>query len=51
VAAIDDDYLAWLARTPAGRPLQNAIERVLRDRRRSLDALAPDRGPRPAWAR
>jgi curved DNA-binding protein CbpA len=51
VAAIDDDYLSWLARTPAGRPLQNAIERVLRERRRSLDALAPDRGPRPAWAR
>jgi curved DNA-binding protein CbpA len=52
VAAADEDYLAWLARTPAGRPLQGAISRILAERRQALDALAPKpAAPRPAWAR
>ena len=51
VAAVDDDYLAWLSRTPAGRPLQAAIDRVLKERRRALDSLAPRQAPKQAWAR
>jgi len=50
VAAIDDDYLAWLERTPRGRPLQRAIRTVLQERRDALDGLRPASPPRRRWA-
>lgn len=41
IAATDDDYLEWLARTPGGLPFRADIDRILTERRRALDALKP----------
>lgn len=41
VAAHDDDYLEWLSRTPAGRPLSREIREILAARSGSLEALRP----------
>jgi curved DNA-binding protein CbpA len=50
VAAADDDYLDWLARTPAGRPFSAAIRRVLDERQRAFDAIRPAIKPqRRGW--
>lgn len=50
IAATNDDYLAWLVRTPAGLPFRTEIRRVLAERQRGLDALRPQAAPRRAWA-
>jgi len=41
IAAADDDYLAWLARTPMGRPIRTDIEKVLAERARLMESLRP----------
>ena len=49
IADHDDDYLDWLARTPAGRPFAAEID-VIRSRRRSfMDALRPQARQNLAW--
>lgn len=47
IARADDDYLAWLARTPLGRPLRAEIDEVLNERAAALGAL---RSPAAAGA-
>lgn len=50
IANEDEDYLDWFGRTPAGRPYQAEIKRVLADRARLIESL---RRPAPtrqfAW--
>lgn len=50
IANEDEDYLDWFSRTPAGRPYQTEIKRVLADRARLIESL---RRPAPlrtfAW--
>ena len=41
VAAADDDYLEWLARTQLGRPLRGEIARTLEERRCAFQAQHP----------
>jgi len=41
IAAEDDDYLAWLARTPIGRPLRGEIAAILDERAQAMHALRP----------
>ncbi len=41
VANVDEDYLSWLVRTPAGLPWRDEIRRVLDERQVALDALRP----------
>jgi curved DNA-binding protein CbpA len=41
VAAVDDDYLVWLSRTPTGRGLRREIAEVLDQRARGVELLRP----------
>ena len=41
VANVDDDYLEWLMRTPAGRHLQADIKHVLSRRAQAMEGLRP----------
>lgn len=46
IAAIDDDYLAWLARTPASLSFRHDLRRVLDEHRHALESLRPEPGQR-----
>lgn len=51
VAATDDDYLAWLERTPASLSFRAELRRVLDERRHALESLRPAAAPaRRSWA-
>jgi curved DNA-binding protein CbpA len=41
VAAVDPDYLEWLGRTPAGRPLKPRIDDILGRQASAAEALRP----------
>src|SRR3954447_13464959 len=41
IAEIDENYLHWLSRMPAGRPLQREIARLLAERSAALEARRP----------
>ena len=45
IANEDEDYLDWFGRTPAGRPYQAEIKRVLADRAKLIESL---RRPAPS---
>lgn len=49
IAAVDDDYLEWLGRTPLGRPLRAEIAEVIEGRRAQLEETRPR--PRPGERR
>lgn len=51
VAQVDDDYLSWLERSPAGLGIKRDIRRVLDARQRALDGLRPHAPKqRQGWA-
>jgi molecular chaperone DnaJ len=52
IARYDDDYLEWLSRTQAGRPLRREISEVLAERTAALEALRPAPiEPKRRWSR
>jgi curved DNA-binding protein CbpA len=53
IARVDDDYLAWLERSPTGLGLRHDIRRVLDTRQRALEGLRSAAAPAPTrrgWA-
>ena len=53
IVRYDDDYLEWLSRTQAGRPLRKEIGELLAERAAALEALRPS-APAPRkrlWGR
>ena len=52
IAIHDDDYLEWLVRTQAGRPLRSEIRELLNERAAALLALRPAPiAPKRRWGR